>query len=247
MFLGGRTVKLLGCLLQNPAYLTNSFFKVPVDGAAYNFRRKDILPFRLERHLLAKFGTTVVILFLFSFSGWLGATSYFISLTFSPLIIGLCRQKSTRLIAVIGGLFAALGCLFTSFSTQFHQLFFSYGIFVGKYWSVESPDGFRELLTILSGVWCAFFLERKDHLIVKTNITEPFQVDPFITKIEIQIYCRLGCGYGPRFSDPDGRAVFQTQTGSCRGRSCVRKWGRPCSNVYLCQRTDQVKKKSCSK
>jgi len=31
----------------------------------------------------------------------------------------------------MGGLVAALGCLFTSFATQFHQLFLSYGVMIG--------------------------------------------------------------------------------------------------------------------
>lgn len=31
----------------------------------------------------------------------------------------------------MGGLITALGCLFTSFATQFHQLFVSYGVIVG--------------------------------------------------------------------------------------------------------------------
>jgi len=54
------------------------------------------------------------------------------SLFISPLVIGLCRRKSTRLTAVMGGLITALGCLFTSFASQFHQLFFSYGMMIGK-------------------------------------------------------------------------------------------------------------------
>jgi MFS family permease len=33
--------------------------------------------------------------------------------------------------AILGGLVTALGCLFTSFATQFHQLFFAFGIFIG--------------------------------------------------------------------------------------------------------------------
>ena len=55
-----------------------------------------------------------------------------VSLFISPLVIGLCRRKSTRLTAVMGGLITALGCLFTSFASQFHQLFFSYGMMIGK-------------------------------------------------------------------------------------------------------------------
>lgn len=54
------------------------------------------------------------------------------SLLASPIIIAFCRRKSTRLTAVMGGLVTALGCLFTSFASQFHQLFLSYGLVVGK-------------------------------------------------------------------------------------------------------------------
>lgn len=55
-----------------------------------------------------------------------------VALLISPVTIGICRRKSTRVTAVLGGLVTALGCLFTSFATQFHQLFFSYGAIVGK-------------------------------------------------------------------------------------------------------------------
>lgn len=63
--------------------------------------------------------------------GWLGALSMGMSLFASPVIIAFCRRKSTRLTAVMGGLVTALGCLFTSFASQFHQLFLSYGLVVG--------------------------------------------------------------------------------------------------------------------
>lgn len=56
-----------------------------------------------------------------------------VALLVSPVTIAFCRRKSTRLTAVFGGLVTALGCLFTSFASQFHQLFFSYGTVVGKY------------------------------------------------------------------------------------------------------------------
>ncbi|OAD62628.1 Monocarboxylate transporter 10, partial [Eufriesea mexicana] len=64
-------------------------------------------------------------------SGWLGAMSTGVALLVSPVTIAFCRRKSTRLTAVLGGLVTALGCLFTSFASQFHQLFFSYGAVVG--------------------------------------------------------------------------------------------------------------------
>ena len=65
--------------------------------------------------------------------GWLGALSTSVSLMISPLTIAICRRKSTRLTAVLGGLVTALACLFTSFANQFHQLFLSYGIMLGEY------------------------------------------------------------------------------------------------------------------
>lgn len=69
-----------------------------------------------------------MISFLPSFStDWLGAASWAVSMFSAPVIIALCRRKSTRLTAVIGGLVLALGILFTSFATQFHQVALSYG------------------------------------------------------------------------------------------------------------------------
>lgn len=62
---------------------------------------------------------------------FIGALSTAVTLFLSPIIVAICRRKSTRLTAVLGGLVTALGCLFTSFATQFHQLFVSYGLFVG--------------------------------------------------------------------------------------------------------------------
>ena len=62
---------------------------------------------------------------------FLGAFSTTITHLVSPIVIAICRRKSNRLMAILGGLMAALGCLFTSFATQFHQLFFSFGLFIG--------------------------------------------------------------------------------------------------------------------
>ncbi|CAG7725857.1 unnamed protein product [Allacma fusca] len=71
------------------------------------------------------------VVFLHFHRGWLGAVSMGISLLFSPIWVSICKRKSTRLAAVFGGLVASLGCLFTSFASQYHQLFFSYGAFLG--------------------------------------------------------------------------------------------------------------------
>lgn len=56
-----------------------------------------------------------------------GTLSICFGLLASPVSITLCRRNSTRLVAVIGGLVLTLGCLFTSFAQQFHQVFLSYG------------------------------------------------------------------------------------------------------------------------
>merc|ERR1711970_138298 len=63
--------------------------------------------------------------------GCLAGLCFGLSLLMSPVIMTFCRKKSTRLTAVIGGLVLSLGVLFTSFATQFYQLFFSYGIVIG--------------------------------------------------------------------------------------------------------------------
>ncbi|CRL00633.1 CLUMA_CG013893, isoform A [Clunio marinus] len=53
------------------------------------------------------------------------------SLFSASIVIALCRRKSTRLVAVIGGLVLALGVLFASFATLLHQVALSYCIVVG--------------------------------------------------------------------------------------------------------------------
>eukprot|EP00095_Tigriopus_kingsejongensis_P005299 snap_masked-scaffold337_size202799-processed-gene-0.7 protein:Tk05299 transcript:snap_masked-scaffold337_size202799-processed-gene-0.7-mRNA-1 annotation:"monocarboxylate transporter 12-like" len=61
----------------------------------------------------------------------IGALSMAVSLLASPMTIAVCRRKSTRLTAVLGGLICTFAFLFTSFANQFHQVFFSYGILYG--------------------------------------------------------------------------------------------------------------------
>lgn len=65
-------------------------------------------------------------------TGCLAATSFCVSLAISPVVMLFCRNKSTRLTAVVGGLIVSLGILFTSFAKNFPQLFFSYGTVIGK-------------------------------------------------------------------------------------------------------------------
>lgn len=61
------------------------------------------------------------------FIGLIGSLSIAVSFVISPITITFCRRKSTRLLAVIGGLILTLGCLFTSFAQQYPQVIFSYG------------------------------------------------------------------------------------------------------------------------
>ncbi|XP_076357701.1 monocarboxylate transporter 10-like [Tachypleus tridentatus] len=62
---------------------------------------------------------------------WAGALSMSCGFFVPPVVVAICRRKSTRLTAVFGGLMTALGCLFTSFASQMHQVFMSYGVFMG--------------------------------------------------------------------------------------------------------------------
>ncbi|GLV34501.1 hypothetical protein CBL_09749 [Carabus blaptoides fortunei] len=64
-------------------------------------------------------------------TAWLGALCLCVSFLSAPIVIAICRRKSTRLAAVFGGLIMALACLFTSFAVQFHQAVLSYGVVMG--------------------------------------------------------------------------------------------------------------------
>ena len=61
--------------------------------------------------------------FVLSFAVWIGVLQLTGSWLWAPLVVALCRRKSTRLTAVLGGLALALVTLFTSFAQQLHQVF----------------------------------------------------------------------------------------------------------------------------
>ncbi len=88
------------------------------------------LPFRVIKLHNSSLWPTDYILYCY-ISVWLGSGSFGTCLLLWPAVVAICRRKSPRLLAVVGGLVAALGILFLSFSTQTHQLFISYVCVVG--------------------------------------------------------------------------------------------------------------------
>ena len=58
----------------------------------------------------------------FLLSVWLGSLSYGLSFFFWPLITIICRRKSVRVVAMLGGLIASMGFLFMSFSFNLEQI-----------------------------------------------------------------------------------------------------------------------------
>lgn len=117
-----------------------------------------VLGARRHSFVSTRINYVIVIWISFCFPvGWLGATSWAVSMFSAPVIIAFCRRKSTRLAAVIGGLVLALGILFTSFATQFHQVALSYG----ELNPFSIPINFRAYLCVVmiwplqaNGHWC---------------------------------------------------------------------------------------------
>lgn len=75
----------------------------------HRFTRESANHFQLtkfRRRLISSvdFVSSNFSLSVFLISGWLGALSTAVALFISPLTIGVCKRKSTRLTAVIGGL-----------------------------------------------------------------------------------------------------------------------------------------------
>ncbi|KAK6986506.1 monocarboxylate transporter 2 [Biomphalaria glabrata] len=112
-------------------------------------------------------------------TAWLGSLGIAISLFTAPIVTIICRRKSPRLFAVIGGLICALGCLFLAFSDQQEQLYTSHcvvlslgtgltivtaNIMVGRYFRKK-----RELAEMIlvsgSGIGTALMATMFKHLI----------------------------------------------------------------------------------
>ncbi|CAH1997255.1 unnamed protein product [Acanthoscelides obtectus] len=94
----------------------------------------------------------------------MGAMCLSISFFTSPIIVAICRRKSARLAAVLGGLLISLACLFTSFAIQFHQALISYGVVLGIGAGVV-----RETSTIVLG---HYFKRRREfvEMVTQTGI-----------------------------------------------------------------------------
>nr|CAH7727754.1 unnamed protein product [Callosobruchus chinensis] len=94
----------------------------------------------------------------------MGAMCLSISFITSPIIVAICRRKSARLAAVLGGLVISLACLFTSFAVQFHQALISYGVVLGIGAGVV-----RETSTIVLG---HYFKRRREfvEMVTQTGI-----------------------------------------------------------------------------
>lgn len=120
---------------------------------------------------------------------WLGSIGISISMMFSPIITTICRRKSPRLYAVIGGLIISLGSLFMSFSTNIEHLFISYclvlsvgsgitintaNIMVGRYF--RSRREFAEMIMLAgTGAGAAFIAFIIDELMKKLYWTQAMQ------------------------------------------------------------------------
>lgn len=78
------------------------------------------------------------------------------SLFSSSIVIALCRRKSTRLVAVIGGLVISLGILFASFATLFHQVALSYCELLNRNFMTFNNFSFNFLVSPCKGLIVGF-------------------------------------------------------------------------------------------
>ena len=67
-----------------------------------------------------------ILLTCIYFSVWIGSTNLAVSQLSAPFLVALCRRKSVRLTAVVGGLVMTLSLLFASFAKHFDQIFLRY-------------------------------------------------------------------------------------------------------------------------
>ena len=89
-----------------------------------------LLNFRLSIYLLLQFELhdyfCTILLTCIYFSVWIGSTNLAVSQLSAPFLVALCRRKSVRLTAVVGGLVMTLSLLFASFAKHFDQIFLRY-------------------------------------------------------------------------------------------------------------------------
>lgn len=118
LLLAGKSISLSKIVFFRHTWITKTFWIL------FSSRRKKI-SITIKSNCFA-----LIVLFFVPIPGIIGSLSICVALLISPVAIAFCRRKSTRLLAVIGGLIMTLGCLFTSFAQQFHQVLFSYGKFL---------------------------------------------------------------------------------------------------------------------
>ena len=179
------------------------------------------------------------------FTASLGALSMSFGLFLSPIIIGICKRKSTRLTAVIGGLVLSLGCLFSSFANQFHQLYFSHAVMTGKKWlsrtaccallSISRLKNGKFLYLCLLTISIAPLLRPAAVLCIWRRISKCLRLnDDALTP-------RPRSGTNARHLNSNGGPIFQKEAGNRRNVSGRCLWPRYFHYVHFSLQSYQVR------